>query len=62
VIGDHIPPTKMVEDIKAQRKAVEASLRNLPDMIKKMRYVRRLVKIDHGAAMGGDCFFSFSHI
>ena len=37
MIGDHSPPTKLVEDARANRKAVEASLKHLPDMLKQVR-------------------------
>lgn len=50
VIGDHIPPTKMVEDIKAQRRVVEASLGNFPDLIKQIRYVSPWLRTGPGTA------------
>ena len=37
VIGDHIPPNKMVDDARVQRKAVEASLKHLPDLLRQVR-------------------------
>ena len=37
VIGDHIPPNKMVDDARVQRKAVEANLKHLPDLLRQVR-------------------------
>ncbi|GAX72874.1 hypothetical protein CEUSTIGMA_g329.t1 [Chlamydomonas eustigma] len=36
VIGDHIPPTKLVNEVKAQHKAVEASLKHIPDLLRQV--------------------------
>ncbi|GAX84202.1 hypothetical protein CEUSTIGMA_g11625.t1 [Chlamydomonas eustigma] len=36
VIGDHIPPTKLIKDAKSQQKAVEANMKHIPEIIRKV--------------------------
>ncbi len=37
VIGDHIPPTKLIKDARAKRASTEASLAHLPEILRQVR-------------------------